>query len=87
MLFSSVTVALIIPSGTALVLWDYFIDAIGLMFIPLSVNLCKQNAFSNVSKKNKKLIAISIAFTSIGYFHENYVSIVQKSSYQSFKSQ
>lgn len=55
MLFSSVTVALIIPSGTALVLWDYFIDANGLMFIPLSVNLCKQNAFSNVSKKNQEI--------------------------------
>ena len=40
MLLSSVTVALIIPSGSALVLWDYSIDANGLMFIPLSVNLC-----------------------------------------------
>jgi len=53
MLFSSVTVALIIPSVTVLVLWDYFIDANGLMFIPLSVNLCKQNAFSNVSRKTR----------------------------------
>ena len=53
MLFSSGTVALIIPNGTALVLWDYFIDANGLMYIPLSVNLCNQNAFSNVSEKTR----------------------------------
>lgn len=53
MLFSSETVALIIPSGTALGLWDYFIDANGLMFIPLSVNLCKQNAFPKVSTKTR----------------------------------
>ena len=85
MLFCSVTVALTIPSSTALVLWDYFIDANGLMFIPLSVNLSKMPIHTSV--KNKKLITISIAFTSIEYFHENYVSIAQKSSYQSFKCQ